>query len=219
MLSLSLYNVWYNDGMESQDYLNQISAKPASAKSSKGISGILGSKITWLIAGALGLFILFAIVGAVLNAGKGNVKEDAIWLQLHLESVSEVISEYQPKVKSSGLRSSSASLSTVISNTENKLLNYLTEKYDYKKNKDKDLATEVKTEQDALMNDLFEAKITGNLDRIYAHKMAYEITKFMSEESNLHKETRDDVLKDILNESYGSLETLYDSFNNFSEGN
>lgn len=205
--------------MESQEYLNQISAKVAPTKSSNGISGILSSKITWLIIGALGLFILLAIVGAVLSAGKGNAKEDASRLQLHLESTSEVISEYQPKVKSSGLRSISASLSTVISNTDGKLLNYLTEKYDYKKNADKDLAAEVKTEQDALMNDLFEAKITGNLDRIYAHKMAYEISKFMSEETNLYKETRDDVLKEILNESIGSLETLYDSFNNFSEGN
>ena len=205
--------------MESQEYLNQISAKVAPTKSSNGISGILSSKITWLIVGALGLFILLAVVGAVLSAGKGNAKEDASRLQLHLESTSEVISEYQPKVKSSGLRSISASLSTVISNTDGKLLNYLTEKYDYKKNADKDLAAEVKTEQDALMNDLFEAKITGNLDRIYAHKMAYEISKFMSEETNLYKETRDDVLKEILNESIGSLETLYDSFNNFSEGN
>lgn len=205
--------------MESQEYLNQISAKVAPTKSSNGISGILSSKITWLIVGALGLFILLAIVGAVLSAGKGNAKEDASRLQLHLESISEVISEYQPKVKSSGLRSISASLSTVISNTDGKLLNYLTEKYNYKKNADKDLATEVKTEQDALMNDLFEAKITGNLDRIYAHKMTYEISKFMSEETNLYKETRDDVLKEILNESFGSLETLYDSFNNFSEGN
>lgn len=205
--------------MESQEYLNQISAKVAPTKSSNGISGILSSKITWLIVGALGLFILLAVVGAVLSAGKGNAKEDASRLQLHLESISEVISEYQPKVKSSGLRSISASLSTVISNTDGKLLNYLTEKYNYKKNADKDLAAEVKTEQDALMNDLFEAKITGNLDRIYAHKMTYEISKFMSEETNLYKETRDDVLKEILNESFGSLETLYDSFNNFSEGN
>ena len=204
--------------MESQEYLNQISAKPVPAKSSSGIGGILNSKITWLVVGALGLFILLAIVGGVLNAGKGDTKEDAVWLQLHLDSVSQVITEYQPKVRSSGLRSSSASLSTVLTNTNTKLSSYLEEKYG-KSSSNKTLAEQMKTEQDGLMNELFEAKITGSLDRIYAHKMAYEITKFMAEEDKLYSETRDDALKGILDESYGSLETLYDSFNNFSEGN
>ena len=204
--------------MESQEYLNQISAKVAPAKPKSGISGILGSKITWLIVGALALFILFAIIGAVLGATKGNLKEDAIELQLQLDSLSEVISEYQPKVKSSQLRSNSASLATVITNTNSKLMDYLTEAYEYKKNSDKDLAEQIKTEQDALLNELFEAKITGVLDRIYAHKMAFEITKLMNEEAKIYNEARDDVLKGILDESYNSLETLYDNFNNFSEG-
>ena len=204
--------------MESQEYLNQISAKVAPAKPKSGISGILSSKITWLIVGAIVLFILFAIIGAVLGATKGNLKKDAIELQLQLDSLSEVISEYQPKVKSSQLRSNSASLSTVITNTNSKLMDYLTEAYEYKKNSNKDLAEQIKTEQDALLNELFEAKITGVLDRIYAHKMAFEITKLMNEEAKIHNEARDDVLKGILDESYNSLETLYDNFNNFSEG-
>lgn len=204
--------------MESQEYLNQISAKVAPAKPKSGISGILGSKITWLTVGALALFILFAIIGAVLGATKGNLKEDTIELQLQLDSLSEVISEYQPKVKSSQLRSNSASLSTVITNTNSKLMDYLTEAYEYKKNSNKDLAEQIKTEQDALLNELFEAKITGVLDRIYAHKMAFEITKLMNEEAKIYNEARDDALKGILDESYNSLETLYDNFNNFSEG-
>ncbi len=204
--------------MESQEYLNQISAKVAPAKPKSGVSGILSSKITWLIVGAIVLFILFAIIGAVLGATKGNLKKDAIELQLQLDSLSEVISEYQPKVKSSQLRSNSASLSTVITNTNSKLMDYLAEAYEYKKNSNKDLAEQIKTEQDALLNELFEAKITGVLDRIYAHKMAFEITKLMNEEAKIYNEARDDVLKSILDESYNSLKTLYDNFNNFSEG-
>jgi hypothetical protein len=198
--------------------LNQISAKVAPTKSSGGLGKIVKSKFTWLIAGGVGLFVVFAVLGAVLSAGKGDTKADTVWLQARLDSISQVISEYQPKVKSSGLRSSSASLSTVITNTSSKLTNYLVEKYNYKVGSDKDLATQVKTEQDALLNELFEAKITGTLDRVYAHKMTYEITKLMSEEDSLYAETRDDVLKEILDESYGSLKVLYDSFNNFSEG-
>lgn len=204
--------------MDNQEYLNQISAKPETAKPSKGAGDFFSSKVVWLLVGAAGLLILFAIIGAVLNAGKGDIEEDLVWLQLHLESTADVISEYQPKVKSSGLRSNSASLSTVITNTDSKITQYLTEKYTDKKGSDKALTEQIKTEQDALLQELFEAKITGVLDRIYAHKMAYEISKFMSEETKIYNETGDDALKEILDESYGSLEKLYDNFNNFSEG-
>ena len=204
--------------MESQEYLNQISAKPVE-KSGGGLGGILKSKFTWIIVGGIVLFIMFAIIGAILRSTKGDAKGDAISLQVRLDSISGVISEYQPKVKSSALRSNSASLSTVIANTNNKLTNYLTEKYEYKKGDDKKLVEQMKTEQDGLMSELYEAKITGVLDRTYAHKMAFEISKILAEEGKLRKESRDDTLNGILDESYGSLENLYDNFNNFSEGN
>ena len=205
--------------MDNQEYLNQISMKPEAAQpNKKGIGGLLSSKITWFLVGAVGLFIVFAVIGAVLGANKGHAKEDTIWLQLHLSSVADVISDYQPLVKSSDLRSNSASLSTVISDTNGKITNYLTEKYSYKVGSDKDLAEQMKTEQDALSQELFEAKITGVLDRMYAHKMAYEISKFMTEETKIYNETGDDTLKEILDGSYNSLENLYNNFNDFSEG-
>ncbi|MBR3115875.1 hypothetical protein IKF30_01455 [Candidatus Saccharibacteria bacterium] len=204
--------------MESQEYLDQISAKPVVEKNGGGLGGILKSKYTWIIVGGIVLFILFAIIGTILSSTKGDVKGDAINLQVRLDSTAEVISEYQPKVKSSALRSSSASLSTVIANTNNKLTSYLSEKYEYKKGSDKKLVEQMKTEQDGLMNELYEAKITGVLDRTYAHKMAFEISKILAEEAMLRKESRDDNLNSIIDESYGSLENLYEDFNNFSEG-
>ena len=82
---------------------------------------------------------------------------------------------------------------------------------------DKNLAEQAKTEEDALLAELFEAKINGILDRIYAHKMAYEITKVMNEESQVYNSTSDDTLKEIVTESYNSLENLYNEFNDFSE--
>lgn len=205
--------------MDNQEYLNQISMKPEAAQpNKKGIGGLLGSKVTWFLVGAVGLFIVFAIIGAVLSANKGSTKEDTIWLQLHLSSASEVISEYQPLVKSSVLRSNSASLSTVITDTNSKITKYLTEKYSYKVGSDKDLAEQIKTEQDAVSQELFEAKITGVLDRIYAHKMAYEISKLLAEETKIYNETGDDALKEIVGGSYNSLKNLYNNFNDFSEG-
>lgn len=206
--------------MESQDYLNQISVKPVSNVSKSGLDKILSSKLTWIIGGSVLLFILIAIIGAVLSSGKGSLESEIIELQLRIDSTIEVISEYQPKVKSSSLRSSSASLSTVFANTSNKLTNYLTDKYNYKQNSkdNKTIAEQIKTEQDGLMNELFEAKITGVLDRTYAQKMAFEISKILTEENNVSKKSKDDELNAILSESYGSLENLYDNLNSFSDG-
>ena len=199
--------------------MNQISMKPEAAKSG-GISGLLKSKILWLIVGSIGLFILFAILGSVLTPKKSSVKDDVVWLQLHLGSTSKVISEYQPKVKSSILRSSSASLSTVLASTNSKLTDYIAEKYKDKKDKDKDkqLNAKIASQQESLETELFEAKITGALDRVYAHKMAYEISIFLAEEAKIRKESKDDVLNAIIDESYSSLENLYANFDSFSEG-
>ncbi|MBR2839854.1 hypothetical protein IKE82_00775 [Candidatus Saccharibacteria bacterium] len=209
--------------MENQEYLNQIaeSSKPVTSTSGKSgfsLSGILHSK--FFLIGAIGIvaLIFIAILGSALSGNKKDIKTDIVALNYHIDNTSSLINTYQPNVKSSDLRSYSASLQSVLSNTSSDLSNYLTTKYNHKESKeDKNLATELATEKDALENELFEAKINGNLDRIYAHKMTYEISKFMSEELSIYNSTKDEALQAILNQSYSSLENLYDNFNDFSE--
>ena len=187
-------------------------------KEVKSKGGIFSSKYFIVGAIGLGLLILIIIVGAILGANKGGEKDLGYRLKLHLDGTAEAVQEYQPSVKSSELRSSSASLYGVLSNTSKGLGDYLTEKYSIK---DKDIGekiiTEATTNRDSLINELFEAKINGILDRIFAHKMAYEITIIMSEESKLYDSTSNETLKGLLDESYKSLENLYDRFNDFSE--
>ena len=187
--------------MDGQQYLQQISesTRPASKASQKsGVSGILSSKIFVIGAIGLGLLIVIIIIGAILGSNKGG--------------------EYQQYVKSSGLRSNSASLNGVLTNTSRDLTSYLEAKYDFK---DKDISDAMEEEatlaKDELSNELFEAKINGILDRIYAHKMAYEISLFTAEEAQLMKESKDEALTELLNTSYESLNNLYDKFNDFSE--
>ena len=211
--------------MENQEYLNQISesSKPVTTKGGKSgfnLSSLLHSKFFLIGAIAIVALILIMIIGAALGGNKKDLKTDIIKLQLHVDGTSELVEEYQPYVKSSALRSHSASLSNILSKTSIDLGDYLTTKYNYKKSsskEDKNLATEAATEKDALNNELFTAKINGNLDRIYAHKMAYEISKFMNEESSIYNATNDGTLQALLSQSYSSLENLYSNFNDFSE--
>ena len=204
--------------MDGQQYLNQISKANRPVKEAKSRGGIFSSKFFIVGAIGLGLLILIIILGAVLGANKSDEKDLGYKLKLHIDNTAEVVQEYQTSVKSSELRSSSASLYGVLSNTSKELGDYLTGKYNLK---DKDIGekiiAEATTNRDSLANELFEAKINGILDRIFAHKMAYEITIIMSEESKIYDSTSNETLKGLLDESYKSLENLYDKFNDFSE--
>lgn len=208
--------------MEGQQYLNQISAANRPVKNTGGKGrGILSSK--FFIVGMVGLvgLIIIIIIGAILGGGKGSGgKELGYALKFHLNNTSDVIKEYQSDVKSSNLRSSSSSLYGVLTDTSKKLDEYLAAKY---KTKDKDISKSIQTEaeksKEALEKELFEAKINGNLDRIYAHKMAYEIALLTTEEKKIFETTGDESLKGLLGTSYESLTNLYAKFNEFSETN
>lgn len=204
--------------MDRQEYLNQISAVNRPANKPK--SGIFASKFFWVGAIGLAVLVLIIIIGAVLGGGKTSNKDKLFALILHIDNTSSVIDEYQSNVKSSDLRSYSASLNSVLSNTSNGLTSYAEEKYNFKaKEVDKKITEEETTAKDGLMDELFEAKINGILDRIYTHKMAYEISLITSREAQLLKSSSNDALTEILTTSYNSLNNLYNKFNDFSEAN
>lgn len=203
--------------MDGQEYLNQISATNRPEKSSK-FSKILTSKYFLIGAIAVVALILIMVVGAALSSGKSNEKEDGYALLLHLNNTGELVNTYQSDVKSSELRASSASLGGVLSETSKQLDEYLTAKYNVKeKDIKKDIVDEANLQKDGLNSELFEAKINGILDRVFAHKMAYEIALISTEESKLIKTTENDNLRDLLTTSYDSLDNLYSKFNDFSE--
>ena len=204
--------------MDGQEYLNQISATTRPTKNS-GIGNIFSSKIFIFGIIAIVLLIAFVIVGAILSSNITDVKTLAGSLKVHLDNTTEVINSTQTYVKSSSLRSSSASLAGILSNTNNQLTNYLTEQYKFKvKDVNPKIVSQLTLEKDALSNDLFTARINGNLDRIYAHKMSYEISKIIAEENRIiNFPSNSEELQNILVTSRDSLLNLFDSFNNFSE--
>ena len=206
--------------MDSQDYLDQISRTARPPKQNKGgIAGILSSKwFKWGL-GALVALIVIIIFGSMLG-GKETLEEKGINLKLRPDGTSEAITEYQGNIKSSLLRSLSSSLKGVFTNTSSQLSNYLTTTYGYEAGREKDAVKETaEMARDELMNELFEAKINGLLDRVFAHKMALEIYSVMSDEAGIANSSSDEALKSLLSTSYDSLNNLYTQFNDFSETN
>ena len=202
--------------MDGQDYLNQISASVRPEKKSK--MSFMNSTIFKVIAGAVVAFIVIVIVGAIISGGKAGARDQAISLKLNIDSTLSVISKFQPSVKSSDLRSSSASLYSVLSNTNRELTSFITEQYDYNaKNDDKKFADDVDLERDGLESALFEAKINGVLDQVYANKMAYVISLISTKETSLYNATSNKELQSLLTTSYSSLKNLYDKFSDFQK--
>ena len=205
--------------MEGQEYLNQLAASARPMKKSKS-SQILSSKLFIFGMIALVLLIVIIIIGAILSGNKGGEKNLSYILKLHVDNTASVVNTYQSNIKSSDLRSSGASLHSILSNTSRELTEYLTEKYNFKdKDIDKTISSQATEAKETLDTELFEAKINGILDRIFAHKMTYEISVIMTEEAKLMKATRNETLDELLTTSYNSLETLYEKFSNYSEAN
>ena len=201
--------------MDGTEYLKQISAQQRPVKPAK--PSIFQSKFFMIGAIGVGLLILIMIIGAFLGGGE-NDKDRTFALKLHLDGTEEMIKTYQPHIKSSFLRSSSSSLHSVLTDANAKLTTYVEEKYKYKeKSVEKKILEAAQADKEELNSSLFEAKINGNLDRIYAHKMAYEISLFMNEMADVVNKTKDAGLKSALTSSYESLETIYNNFNDFSE--
>lgn len=201
--------------MDNKDYLNQISLSNRPQKKSK--LSFMSSPIFKVSIVGLILLIMIIIIGAVISGGKTSLKDRLISLKLHVDSTSEVISDYQGILKSSDLRSNSASLSGILSNASRGLSEYLTSKYSYKEGKDdKKLQNEADLRRDELEDDLFKAKINGKLDITYAHKMAYEISSINTEIESIQRNIKDDASIDFLNSTHDSLNILYDNFNDTS---
>lgn len=206
----------YNGLMDGQDYLNQIASSVRPEKKSR--FAFLNSPISKVIAIGIVLFIIVMIVGSSLTGSRVGAKDQAISLKLHIDNTLSIIAEYQPAVKSSELRSSSASLYSVLSNTSRDLTDVITNVYEYKPGKEeKKLVEAADLERDGLESSLAEAKINGILDKIYASRMSYEISLIMSKETNLYNTTGSDALMNVLKTSYDSLGTLHAGFDEFSE--
>lgn len=202
--------------MDSEAYLNRISISNRRHKA--GGNNFLNSIWFKVIVGVVLGASIFMIFSSILGSGE-SVKDKLTALKLHTTNLSKTISTYQPRVKSSSLRSNTASLNGVLTNATNGITNYMTEKYKTKddKNVSKNLKKKEEDLTKKLEDELFNARINGLLDRTFASKMAYEITVISTRSKEILKLTKNDDLKNILNTSLNSLDNLYNSFNNYSE--
>ena len=202
--------------MDGKEYLEQIASTARPTKKTK-MSGVISSPYFKILLVTVVAFIVIVIVGSLISGSKVSLSKQIVSLKMQVDGTMAVIFDYQTNLKSSDLRSSSSSLYGVLSITSSDLQNYLQEKYDSSEKEYKNLQEEADLEKDALEADLFNAKINGTLDRIYAYKMTYQISAIMAKETSIYNTSGDETLKSLLETSYNSLNNLYEKFSNFSE--
>lgn len=202
---------------EKQDYLNQISASVRPTK--KPREGFWNSTLFKVIVGGIVGFILIAILGGIISGARPSNQNDLLSLDLYINSTTEAITEYQPSLKSSALRSHSASLYSILSTTMTAIEDYVDAAYGTGTKPSESMEADEKLHSNGLTSELFNAKINGRLDRIYAPKMAYEISIITAKEAALISRLNDSSIKESLTSSLNSLNNLYAEFNDFSETN
>lgn len=204
--------------MDRKEYLNQISqqAKPVQKR---GLPDFFKSKIFWLILGILAFAILIMAVGGAISSNQEPPQNRLYRLLLQLDNTRASVDEYQPDVKSSTLRGYSASLSSILSNTSSELTAYLTAVYQYKpKVIPEKIQAEAAAHSEELNNELFVAKINGDLDNIFDLKMVYEISLISTQEAAILEKTTNEDLSGILLPSYQSLQNIYNDFDDWTVG-
>lgn len=198
--------------MDKQSYLDSISKNQKTSRKSSSLGNLLSSKAFKFGSIFVGLFIIIAIVGSILSGLNSNPKA-LLELNVKIDNLSATINTYRPSLKSSFLRGSATSLQTIFTETNKNISTALTASKDERKKAVEQAAAKKKE----LDDELFSAKINGFLDRIFARKMAYEISILISDEQKIYSSTKNQNLKNALAQSIESLNNLYDSFDSFSE--
>ena len=202
--------------MDDIAYLNQIAKDNRVVAYGSTKEHIIEPKWIKFIALAGVAIILMMIVGIILGSRGGGEREMLDKIYLRTENLSESISNYDEKVKSSELRSMGNSLLIVLRETNAKVAGILTANYESVEPSEELTASE--TEYIASVNGNLEyGRISGLLDRYFVREMSREIVLLQSLETEAIEESSSAEVKEVLASSWNNLNTLAGQFETFSD--
>lgn len=209
--------------MDNMAYLQQI-ATPSGQPQKSPLSSLMNGKMIKILIALAILAILIIIIGAITSSGGGNSERSQVeQIQLRSSNLIKTINTYNKSLKSSSLRSTGQSLSTVLTETNRELSSLLKSDYAVTDESDTSLSKETKSSEEEYINKvnttLENARLNANLDHTYARQMALEISLLSSLESSLLEKTSKAPLKNILTTSLNNLSPLHTSFDSFTDSN
>lgn len=201
--------------MNDLDYLNQISAPAAPAK-----TPFLDKKFKIVFVILAIVIVLFIAISSILSSlpQESTVEIELGRLYNNSSSIISTINTYNSSIKSSDLRSAGASLNTILteltSDTENSLKTvYALTPTSFA------LTSEDSAALDKTNSTLESAKLNALLDDYYASEISYQISRLLIIEDLILAKTSSPTIVEPISSSYSSLEQLKNTFSGFSETN
>lgn len=212
--------------MDNMAYLQQISS-PTPQQAKSPIASLFSGRLIKILIGLAVLAILIIIIGSLIPQNSGNSERSQVeQIQLRSSNLIKTIGTYNKSLKSSSLRSTGQSLSSVLAETNRNLAALLKSDYsvsEEEKESASSLSKDTKTSEENYINKLNQtlenARLNANLDRTYARQMALETAILSSLESSLLAKTSNNNLKTILTTSLNNLSPLHNAFDNFTDNN
>lgn len=204
--------------MDGQQYLNQITP---TAQKDNGILGIFKSKIGILLIAGVILTLAIIIIGSAMKpqtTTPADAKTQTFTLKNQFDVISNSFSTHQKNLHSPTLRSISAEVSRILSDSNKKFTDQITTELTYTAASITDDIVAVNKSYYATLDSALFAEVGGpSYDRAFARKMAMALKRFLDAELSIYNLSQSDDLKNILSSSYNSLSPLYVQLNNYSE--
>ncbi|MBP5656753.1 hypothetical protein J6X15_04185 [Candidatus Saccharibacteria bacterium] len=203
--------------MDNQSYLDQIAVKGKNTSNSEPLLSPVMIKL--LIAGVI-MLITIIIVGVMVSNTNAKLTQSYERLYLRISQMCDSKGPYRKYadfISSSTLASHANRLETSLLGTTKDYTALLGKLKVEKNNISKDVKNEETKTFNTYMGQLERASLSGQMDEYYSSQTANRIMQIVSLEKQVLNKTDNDALKNILNQSLGDLEGLYENFRDFND--
>ncbi|MBO4855271.1 hypothetical protein J5500_02600 [Candidatus Saccharibacteria bacterium] len=203
--------------MDNQSYLDQIAVKGKNTSNSEPLLSPVMMKL--LIAGVI-MLITIIIVGVMVSNTNAKLTQSYERLYLRISQMCDSKGPYRKYadfISSSTLASHANRLETSLLGTTKDYTALLGKLKVEKNNISKDVKNEETKTFNTYMGQLERASLSGQMDEYYSSQTANRIMQIVSLEKQVLNKTDNDALKNILNQSLGDLEGLYENFRDFND--
>lgn len=196
--------------MDKTAYLQQIASKKSNSSNSSIKSFLFSPKLLFPLLGAIILFIALLVIGNIISSSKPNTPT-VLNVSLRAKNLSKTFDSFTRQLKSSELRSSTASLISVLNETESSLA-VKTPSTNSKDKSAKNPVTEEAAHQAALKKTLDDAALSGLLERVFLREVNREISLFIDLTSKVFTKTKNSNHATILTTTLNNLHNLQKDF-------
>ncbi|RYF28790.1 MAG: hypothetical protein EOO17_03980 [Chloroflexi bacterium] len=190
------------------DYLDQIAPPPPRASF---LSGSFG-KILIILA----VVLVFAI-SLIIALGGQKKTADTEAMAAKLENITRVVDEQQKEIKSANLSNTNGKLRLGLTNIERETLDLLARAEVKRSSWSKEEIAKQKALRTEMTEKFEDARLSANLDRVYAQEMAYQTELMINEFEIIAKKTPGQAFKDYSKSAIDNLKPINKEFAEFDE--